>query len=295
MYAVYDLCASPPSYEFVTFLSMAVIDASLAGLKRLHVLFVPGPIQGFKGDKKAIPYDSLLWRKNNILIPACGLVGATHTTLEHYSEMEDYQGFHIWQPAWSPDYRKTWYGQRILIEAYNRGHDLPPLHVAPWAGRKVSEWLGQKPYVTITLRNAHALGRNSKDAVWLAFANWLRKQGIHPVIIPDTSDAISGDALGAMAALNLHIRHALYAGAAMNFGVNTGPMILCVLGGLPYVMCHMICETWKSTSREFLAKHGLPEGSQFPWSNASQRLVWEDESLEMLQHEYHRANMRNAA
>lgn len=296
LYGVYDLSSAPPSYEIISFLLLCELARRAQELIATHVLFVPGPDQGFRGNKKEITNEANEWRRDHILSHACDLIGATHSFLPDPKEMEEYEGCFLWQPGWSLSRRETWYGHRILMQMYGSIDVLPELRVSPYASGKVREWTKEKPYITITKRNAHAVARNSKDDVWNEFSEWVENQGYRAITIPDTNDAALCDPIGSIASIDLRFRHALYAGAITNFGINTGPMVLCYYSGFPFVACHMTSPGWVSTSPEYVAKHVTPIGTQFPGARLDQVLVWEDENLPMLKREFSRQiEMKKAA
>jgi hypothetical protein len=288
MYAVYDLATAPPSYEVISFLLLCEFARLSQGLAHTHVLFVPGPDNGFRGNKKEIPREANEWRRDHILGAACGLVGATYSFLPDPRAMLEYEDCFLWQPGWRAGYRRTWYGHGLLMKAYESIQDFPDFAVAPFAAQKVREWTKGQPYITVTQRNAHAALRNSKPEIWDQFAEWVRGLGYQVYMIPDTNDAGSCDPVGAIASIDLRFRHALYAGAVTNFGINTGPMVLCFYGKLPFIACHMTSPDWKATTPEYMAQQGMPVGSQFPGARSDQVLVWEDENLPMLQREFTR-------
>lgn len=297
LYGVYDLASAPPSYEVISFLLLCDYARRAIGLPAMHILFVPGPDEGFRGNKKVIPQTANFWRRDHILAHACDLVGASYTFLPHPMEMENYAGCFLWSPAWSMENRQMMYGHKFLMQLYERLDNLPELTVSPFAAEKVKAWTNGRPYITITQRNAHVLARNSKPDVWEEFAGWVRHQGYEVFNIPDTNDAGLGeDPISAIASIDLRFRHALYAGAVTNFGINTGPIVLCYYSGFPFVVCHLTSTDWKSTNPAYVAEHLVPIGAQLPGAREDQRLVWEDENIPMLRREFSRQiEMKRAA
>lgn len=115
---------------------------------------------------------------------------------------------------------------------------------------------------TVTLRQTERYpAKNSNEAAWRRFA-----EEIGARVVEDY----------AVQPIGLHERMALYAGAQMNFFLNSGPAGLCSLGGLPYVMV-MKYPPDKTRSWD---RVGLPIGSQFPWARADQVLVWADDDYD---------------
>lgn len=120
----------------------------------------------------------------------------------------------------------------------------------------------RKHRFTVTLRNTkHKKFRNSDHQVWRAFA---AKIGAH--VIPDYLDK----------PITLYERMAVYAGAEMNFGVTNGPLAVLFFSAYPFQMwdCNRHPESWE--------RHGIPVGSQLPWSMKGQSLVWETPTVDGL-------------
>lgn len=116
---------------------------------------------------------------------------------------------------------------------------------------------------TVTLRNTfHNTGKNSDQTVWREFASRI---GAH--VIEDTADKHIG----------LYERMALYAGAAMNFGVTNGPMSLCSMSPYPVTIW---CDP--ATTAKGFGGHNIKVGEQYPYALPGQRLVWEKPTLEGL-------------
>jgi hypothetical protein len=143
---------------------------------------------------------------------------------------------------------------------------------------------GEKGYVTITIResirNKH---RDSNRPEWDKFANWMERNGEKVVVIEDGErDWI----------MSVPKRMRLYSNAHMNFGVNTGPMMLCAFSDAPYTIVKMIAEGDKQMEKH-LTDGEFPRGSQLSFANANQRILWESDTCENLIRSY--AQQRMAA
>ena len=119
---------------------------------------------------------------------------------------------------------------------------------------------------TVTLRKTQrAPGRDSNESAWRAFA-----ADIGALTIEDYDARPIG----------LHERMALYAGAEMNFFVNSGPSHLCVLGGYPaMIFCGHVCTS-------LFRRCGLPVGGKWPWMTRGQYLIWEPDELPVLRRNF---------
>lgn len=121
---------------------------------------------------------------------------------------------------------------------------------------------------TITLRNDKRIPtRNSNDAAWWQFASEL---GGEVKVFQDWEDE----------PISEHERMAYYAGAEMNFGILSGPFWLAQLSEYPWMMFD--CANPAGSLKDHFPHHGVPVGSQLPWSRPHQRIVWEPETIEVL-------------
>jgi hypothetical protein len=271
--AFYDFACSPASYDFIVF---AAHVRALANKTPVHVVFVPATNDGgWLEDHKPTTPEQRDWRRDNLVVPICGLFGFSYTVCRSRDEAIAYHkradkvfpgGYAVSAPKrgyWLPDLTATWRrGGRWSFRASDE------------ARRYVKQSAGEG-YITLTHRRTHTDGRNSSKS-WPWFGMWLTEQGHKVIRIPDTEDAASHGGPGALAAISPDLRLALYESALVNIGVNTGPMGLCTYGTSPYIMVKMVAD-WVATTPAFFERIGLPVGSQFPWATEKQTLVWMDD------------------
>ena len=283
--AIYDFAVSPLSYDFVYFLSTTRIAKGMLGCERVHIVYVPANTPtGFRIDSKPTTTKEKIWRRDHLIVPMARLLDATHTVCATRNDTRKYLVGDVWPPKYGVQNRTAAYFYPTLRKMA-RTERMPPFHTDKEVARLVSAWAGPRKYLTITHRRTYAEARNSNAMAWAKFGQYAQEQGWGVINIPDTQEAgtASVEPLGAIAAINPLVRHALYAGAAMNLGVNTGPMALCHCGALPYLTFKMEAD-YHSTTPEFLASIGLPVGSQHPWANpVNQRLIWKDDEFETIQ------------
>lgn len=127
---------------------------------------------------------------------------------------------------------------------------------------------GPKGYVTVTLRESFRNEHRNSSPAWGPFIEAL-KQRTRVVVLPECE----------LNPIPLETRMRLYSNADMNFGVNNGPMILCMLSEAPYRIFKMIVN---EEAREHHRKTGMPEGMQFGFKNDRQLIVYEDDTLDVL-------------
>jgi hypothetical protein len=280
--AVYDFAVAPASYDFVSFLCTTGMAAERGGCQHVHIVFVPADTpDGWRQDPKPISAENKAWRRDNLLIPLCRLIGATHSVCATRAEARKYLTGLLWPAGYTLEepIAAYWQGKLIKMAKYAK---LPDFRVDPEAQRLVRAAIGERPYLTVTERNTtYGDARNSNAVAWADFYTYATHRGWKVVTIPDTERAAESGGIGALAAVNPLLRHALYHGAQMNLGTNTGPMALCYFGGLPYLMFKMVADYF-STRPEFFAQAGIPVGSQYPWSRPDQRMIWQDDTFDAI-------------
>ena len=142
--------------------------------------------------------------------------------------------------------------------------------------------------VAITVRQSNIEpDRNSNLKSWLRFVREITKEGWHPVILPDTEQAIvhnAGD-LGDLkvywpGAVNLDLRVGLYSLAKYNLSHNGGPAALNFfmpesryLQWVPVDALPKVIEGEGEAGQERL--FGLKKGEDYEFSNGQKKYVWE--------------------
>lgn len=123
-----------------------------------------------------------------------------------------------------------------------------------------------KARYTVTLRQDKRLPhRNSNEPAWRQFAAEIGAR-----VIEDYDVEV----------IDQHECMALYAGAEMNFGINNGPFWMVALSEYP-MMLFDVCNPAGSLSG-MLPVHGIPAGTQMPWSRPNQKMIWEPDDLPTL-------------
>jgi len=260
--AVYDLSRSPPTWDFSAWLLNAERSRRREGDKSLEVSFIPGPVAGFRDDDLPPSPEDRKFFLNNVARPLLPLIGATEVDAGDGS-------------GWRGRYQLA-----VLAEDHIDGEEVPQFHPSDAAQMRVRSWL-TKPYITITLRNCgYWPTRNSRLDVWRQVARQLA--GYEIIWVPDTADAgqFQSDLgiVSSWASVNVDLRGALYAGAALNLGVNNGPMMMLYFGSAPYLVVKQLVENAPCVSvRSWRQATGIPVGGQFPWAKENQRLGWIDD------------------
>jgi hypothetical protein len=265
--AVYDLAVSPPTFEILSFLSEAEKRRIETGAYALNVVFQPGPKGGFRNDTlppSLTEREGMLWR---VCVAACRLLPSVRniTVLRDRAPVEG----DVFPKGWSVTEPKSCYGP-----AYHR--DARPIFRATPAARDaVSRHLPGR-YATITLRQStYWPERNSSMREWVAVGEWLDRRGIVPVWIPD-AEGLAPAIFETFepASFDLDLRLAAYEGAAVNLGVNNGPMSLGHFTRIPYLMFKPVHQSCPSTTLAHMQALVGPGGQ---WGGNG-LTVWEDDT-----------------
>lgn len=267
----YDMEVAPPTYELVTFLCRAECERIARGHERVHVVFLPGPVDGFRRDR-LWPYgtDARRAMLRDVAVPLCRLL----PSVEMVTVRNDRQGV----PRDGLGVLRRFYGFAEQVNACRKG--VRPLRArGPAIGREAD-------LVTITLREAeHWPDRNSSVADWLAAAQWMRDvQGLRAVFVRDAAKAgegLDGFETDAAAATDIAARARLYSRAALNLFVSNGPAWLCAAMDLPAAIFRPVQEgSIRAFAANYLRECGVVPGGQIPGAPSYLRLVWQRDTAE---------------
>lgn len=271
--AVYDFGSSPPSYDFVSFLTEAEEARKEGGYSKMDIVFQPGPMFGFRADE--LPPDPQTRRSllESVCVPLCWRVPSVRSVSvqRHRSAVAG----DVFPKDWKPDQQVSHYGTAFLP-------NKPPMFEASEGARKWRDQLTEgSKYATITIRQAsYWPERNSDLKAWREIAEEIQSMGLPVVVIPDTENPKErlDFCIGAPeAAFDVDKKIALYEDAEVNFGVTNGPAALMYLVKAPYVVFMPVIESIRATSTEFYAANNFPVGSQM---NDRGVIIWSRENVE---------------
>lgn len=285
----YDLHVCPPGYDFLTtlaFAEQARISAQRDGLK---VVIVPGPYHGFRDDGAA-PLDpehrrQMLW---GVLLGLCRCMPSVKEIV--LASSRDEAARHLSDAIYPEDYTiehpVARYGITNAIEGMRR-NDLARFEAPQWARDQIAKWI--KPNtVTITLRETHyAVDRNTDPAIWLEAANRLRAGGYNVVLIRDTEyafgDGLDGHQVFHPASYDMALRLALYEAATVNCFPANGPWTLGLFAKRVDMLAFGLCrEGPHNLTPVHWQSRGMPVGSQFPHTHGRVKIVWAQESADLI-------------
>jgi hypothetical protein len=300
---VYDLAASPLTFDFTSYLAAAEIERRQRRLRSLNVIFVLGPQGGVRREQPeieaAIDIDSRLARLRNILIPTLSFLPSV-AGYAVCGSREQAKALITSDPAklYPADYRTFLPRQpskHVIFDHARAGVDIWPMlratgaavrHIADFLARVAS---GRRP-VVITLRNYnYSPKRNSRHEDWIAFANTLDRKVYAPIFVPDTETVMRrsptefGDHIVCEAASwSLEIRMALYESAWLNMALMQGPLELCWYNEWARYLIFFDSEVDRVNREEALVENGHRVGENFDFAKPYQRVIWgRDEFTEL--------------
>jgi len=323
LYAFFDLACCAIDFGVTEFLVLATEEAKKRGLDQVHIVYVPAANDTFRthGTPTRLADE---WRVQNILLQAPWLcpvcIGITWcTTREQAAMMVAAAGPHVlpvnYDVADGADGYLSAYISREVIKNH-QGRDFRHLRATPSSRDLVRRWLdhnvGGRKVVTISLREAPGdISRNSHIREWVKFAHTLDVQEYCPVFVRDTETLFGGDpwvrsddedfvrgnveALADLdhfldfpeASLNMHARTALYELSFANLMVNTGPAALCIYNAnVNYLVFRYCVDSAYSSGEGYLNWIGLKRGGAHPFAGPAQKLVWDEDTAEVIGREF---------
>ncbi len=308
LYAFYDLQVAPISYDVSWFAATADRARRRMGLSRLHFVIVPGIKDGLREERKA--YESVvdasarLWRLHNIVVPIFTLVPSFAglsilPSRDAASALRTASGGRVYPAHYEPALPVAHWPSELLTEPCEPGEEIGVLRSSPQGLRYVERWLasrlGGRRLVTITIRDYNFMpARNSDLDAWASFAGRLDATTYLPVFVLDTERTLdllpaplAGFEVFREASWNVGLRMALYESSYANLGVNNGPMFMCMLNARVRVLIFkVLTPSVPQTTKELMATLGFRIGEQVRFATPFQRLVWEDDSLDVIEREF---------
>ena len=313
LFAFYDLAGSPASFDILTFLILAEHSRIVKKCKNLHVFIIPGPNEGFSpnalktyqiksSDQKNANIAYMNWRMRNILVPACWLVSSCNgitvcSSRDEALALESSIVEHRFPENYSVHYPSYNYLMTDLIILANSGVPYPSISAPESALNFIKIWLdihaNNRKTIVITLReSSYRLSSNSNLNNWEKFAKNIDTSIFCPIIIRDTEKVFEPLPSGFATAItfpeicfNIELRAALYELCYLNMTVEVGTVTLCM---------------FNKNTKYLLFKRGLTPGARTDLKNINvelgtqpsicssfQKWVWEDDTYEAIEREFH--------
>ena len=310
LYAFYDLQVAPVTYDVSWFVASAELARRHAHLENIHFVIVPGNHDGFREERAlyeaAVDTETRRWRLNNIVLPILTFVPsfAGYTILPSRQHVHQYRtgaGSHVYPELYEPHLPVSHHPSELL--SINPGSPLAKevgsLRSPAQGIRYVTRWLtsrlsGRK-LITITLRDYSFMkARNSNIEAWIEFANRLDSTQFFPVFIVDTERTLdilppelTAFEVFREASWNVWLRMSLYESSYLNLGINNGPLFMSALNNKTRLLIFkIVTPSVPQTTEELISKIGFTIGGQLPFASRFQKLVWKDDTLDILEYEF---------
>lgn len=308
LYAFYDLQVAPITYDACWFALAADLARRRRGLPRVHFVIVPGTMSGVREERAvyeaAVDVAQRVWRVHNVVIPILTLVPscAGYTLLPDRRAAESLRadaGERVYPESYEPALPVSHHPSELLRLRPGEGAGIGVLRSSVQGLRYVERWMAPRLHgrgaISITLRDyAFMPARNSNLDAWTAFARYLDPAKYLPVFVLDTERTL--DPMPAMlegfevlreASWNVGLRMALYESSYLNLGVSNGPLYFAAMNDqVRLLMFKIITPSVPQTTEEFMRQLGFQIGGQMPFATPFQRLIWQDDVLEVIEREF---------
>jgi len=316
LYAFYDFAISPATFDLVQFLVLAESERKRLDCDLLHIVFVPGPNDGFspvdisnyrKLGQDDCDIDSMRWRLRNIMLPLCWLIPSCQgitvcTSLEEARILEQEIAEYVYPRGYSVQFPKEGYSLFELSKLESQGDILCySIQATSQARRFVKEWIdrkniGKRKIITITLRWClYQKERNSNMKAWNKFIQGLNSTIYYPVILRDTWTAFrslplefENFSIFEEACWNMELRIALYELCYLNLSVNCGPIVLCIFDSRTRYLLFRSINLSEINMARFFRSEGLEVGTQYKHATSFQRVIWKDDTYPTIKEQFER-------
>ena len=297
LYCFYDFAVSPASYDFFSFLFSAEICRVRRGLKKIDLVLVQGNVNKFRGDdlRTSEICETFL---HNVIIPGLSIlpsldcyfwVSRDNLTIKNIKKENLFpRGYTLNKP-------KGEYLSHELVAAKVRGDQHSGFTAPAFANSLVQDFIsariGKNPFITLTAREDsrgdHKVRTINKD-LWGSILRKIKKQGVTPIIVRDTSNAFDqpmfDDIIEAStASVHLPFRLALYENAICNFTRNNGPSVLQLFGTSNIYYIAEFTDSKNFLHSDWWKDHyGMTHNSQFPMTTDRAKIIWGPENSDYI-------------
>ena len=308
LYAFYDLQVTPVTFDASWFAVAADHRRKQLGLAHIHFIIVPGNFHGFREERAqyeaSIDTATRSWRLHHVVLPILTLtpcfsgysvLPSRHMVNTYLQNAPDGQS--IYPPHYEPGLPVSHHPSELLQPATThisgpvQGTLQSPVQGIRYLERWTDSRLRSRRLITITLRDYEFMKeRNSNISAWVDFARQLDSSVYLPVFILDTEGTLDrlpkeleGFEIFREASWNVPLRMSLYETSYLNLGVNNGPMFMCALNRYTRLLIFkLITASVPQSTEELIASLGFEIGGQLPFGTPFQQLVWEDDTLPVI-------------
>lgn len=286
--AVYDLAASPITFDFVHFAGLARLAfLKHTGDENFNLSIQYEKWRSVTRRDLALSEDEKVWRIYNLLLQ----VSMVTPQIIDVNVTQDPRKRNAYQAG-------TWflsddqnYLVRALVEATRSWGLEPHLFLAPSAAVARAERLispGEKAVVIPIRKSIFDEQRNTELDLITHVASDLRAEGFSPIFIPDQETTSHNDSeelpgrLVPEAAYNIPLRLALHELATLSICSSSGPTAMLTLAKRKpnMIVIRPIIENSADSTAEKFEAQGFSVGSKqpLPWTAENQIYIWETSS-----------------
>ena len=297
LHCYYDMAVSPCSFDFFTFFMQCEIARIRRNLDYIFLHFIKGPRNEFREDNIRSDIQNLTFFEN-VIIPGLSIIRSCKKF--EWVDRDEISGMPsdpslIFPRGYSLEKPVADYVGNDFVLSRVRG-DLPGFFQAPvFAQNFASQWMSRfdgKKIITLTMREVDrddVGGTRSVDIEkWEIFFELLKKKGVEPVVIRDTSHAFHGVKIFKNAtecpeaSLSVPFRLAIYELSEYNYFKNNGPLILANFGNSLSVSFQKFDNNVKALSEDwFRTLLGMKENCSYPMTRKKMKYVWKDEDVNL--------------
>ena len=307
LHAYYDLAVAPATFDLFAFLYIAEMERKHLGLPFLELNIVANDGDGFrqeiKLDARLHTLSAKQWRLRHLLLPAGELLESCVRTNyfpdRNMARAHIADSKHVFPGGYALEAPKTDYFESTIAIGLYLGKPYGTLKASAPALERAERWISShgsgRDTVVLTLRNSsvHPLRNNNLEA-WVQFARNLASSRFCPVFVRDTADVfappideLSEFPICDLASIDIEFRLALYEQAYLNLMVDSGPATMCMFDEATRCLrFKMQPENNPHVGPNVYYFRGLPPGSQYLHCNDRQKIVWEADTLEVLEREF---------
>ncbi|MBI5921861.1 MAG: tetratricopeptide repeat protein [Betaproteobacteria bacterium] len=283
----YDLSQAPTTFDAAVILAIACGYAQVKNYDAMDVTVLATKYR--LSSERDLKMDSSTrdWRTLNIVFRLATLIPRVRNiTLHRHGKLVLPKMFYPENPV--PGEDRVFIDQYpLLARTFLDGADVqvyrPSKRALQWARCQFT-----KPdrSIVLSIRNVDLHDRrNANIQDWLLLYQHLMNKGFDVVVIPDQNDALGDGAgidlgwkLAIPAAVDLDLRLALYNSCRMNFSWSGGQSLLLWLSPAPFRIFGLLNRHSLLTNASALNRVGPAVGSQPPFFQPNQQILWEDAS-----------------
>ncbi|MGB0370725.1 MAG: hypothetical protein ACPGN3_05190 [Opitutales bacterium] len=300
---VVDFAVEFPTFDFCKVAQLAAQAYEESRLKRFVCLLIPSDSEnGFRDESFSL--EEAEQRLRTITLPLLELYFPRGAYLRFDSRAEAGEfirsnKLHLFPEDYSFWSKNTLHADKWYWDAIRESRRIFDPTVPGKYRSEVDTWLNQNQIeaarvVLITIRNTqYSRERNCNIPAWRMFAEFLKENAYHPVVIPDGYEPENTYGIDGVvcseASLDLLFRVALHKAVFLSFTVSNGPSG--VFWGMPGVKYAQF-NTWvpNATSATLAYHHysGRFLGDQFPLAQVGQADVWATDEFSNLKFVFER-------